>query len=184
MSYAELVGLGVELGTRFLTECLARQTKRQRVGLDRQVGAVVVDICAADGLVLLDKVPYLGGEPVLADDVVRTEETRHKHHQNKQAVAHALTPRVRFGFFGLGVAEELNGDERSQSDEYAVDEEQVQRAAGIVPVPVGYAVAHGAERWHQRRCDGYAGDDCAFLLARQFEYACHAAEESYHHIVD
>ena len=72
----------------------------------------------------------------------------------------------------------------SQRNEHAVDDEQVQRPKKEMQLPVGQAVTSGAQRWHERRGDGYARKYRSALLAAVLQNARQTAEKGDEHIVD
>ena len=71
-----------------------------------------------------------------------------------------------------------------EGNEDGIDEEQVESAEEVEQVAGGQSVASSAERRHQCRGDGYAGNDVALVARAEGYDACRAAAEGDEHVVE
>ena len=81
-------------------------------------------------------------------------------------------------------AQHLDADEGGEGYEDSVDEEEVEGSEEVVPLRRGEAVARGAERRHEGRGYGHAGNHLPLALGRQRQHAGGAAAEGYEHVVE
>ena len=80
--------------------------------------------------------------------------------------------------------EEFCAQSRCRSDEYGINQKQVERTKEVVHLQGGESVAGCTQRRHERGGDGYTGKYIALLLRRNGKNARTAAEEGYQHVVD
>ena len=169
----------LRFGDFLVADVAAHGHHAQRVVL----GAVVDDLRAALRQLVVDKVLHVARQDVFLHYVDRHDGGGNHGHDDDdgdEPFAAAFHPGREVGV--AVEAQHLDADEGGEGYEDGVDEEEVEGSEEVVPLRRGEAVARGAERRHEGRGNGHAGDHLSLALGRQRQHAGGAAAEGYEHV--
>ena len=146
---------------------------------------MVVDVAVAHSLVLVDEVADRDVALVVLNDADCGYDARNEYEKQQYAYGPAATAlQARVGETYHRETQQFDDKEAGETDEDAVDAEEVEGAEGVVPVQGGDAEADRTERRHERGGDGNSGEHGTLLLSGGLEHSGRTAEEGDEYVID